>query len=257
MPNLLKNMRINFISLVPQGANGEQVIWKATGDAPAGHVALARTLSLGELKKSEEKRMVYGIVYAVNKVDSQGDYSTAEEIEKAAYDFMKDLRVQNVDTGHNFEKAGAFVAESWIVKENDSLFADAPAGSWAVGIKVEENSLWNRVTKGEFRGLSMAGFGERVPDTSDDDTKGFVKSLTALIEKALGGGKTQPEGDAAKETAELLKQFNAKLDENLVLKSKVEELSEKITQLEKATAGLKAGPADNKNKEDYDVEGIL
>lgn len=255
MPNLLKNMRINFISLVPQGATGEQVIWKSAENAPAGHVALSRTIALNEIKKSEEKRMVYGIVYPVNKVDSQGDYSTAPEIEKAAYDFMKDLRVQNVDTGHNFDKAGAFVAESWLIKANDSLFPEAPMGSWAVGIRVEDDALWARVMKGEFRGLSMAGFGERVPDANDkDDAKGFVKSLSALIEKALGG-KTQPDSDVSKETAELLKQFNSKLDENLVLKSKVEELGEKVALLEKATAGLKAGPVDNKNNDE--VGGIL
>ena len=256
MPNFLKNMRINFISLVPQGANGEQVLWKSGTAAPSGCEAIAREIPLKEITKSEDKRMVYGIVYPAGKVDSQGDYSTAPEIEKAAYDFMKDLRVNNVDTSHNFEKAGAFVAESWLTKSGDSLFPDAPEGSWAVGIKVEDDALWQRVKKGEFRGLSMAGFGERVAD-GKDDAKGFVKSLTELIEKALGSKKTAGEATLPKETEELLKQLDSKLGKNLVLKDKFDALTEKVATLEKAAAGLKGNPADNKDDKNKGAEGIL
>ncbi|MDO5562522.1 MAG: XkdF-like putative serine protease domain-containing protein [Synergistaceae bacterium] len=258
MANLLKNMRINFISLVPQGANGEQVLWKSKEAAPIGSVAITRTIALAEIAKSEEKRMVYGIVYPVNKVDSQGDYSTAAEIEKAAYDFMKDLRVQNVDTGHSFEKAGAFVAESWLAKSGDSLFPEAPEGSWAVGIKVEDDALWERVKKGEFKGLSMAGFGTRVPDSSKEDgIHGFMKSISELIEKALNKKSPEQEGVDPK-MEELLKQLNQKLDEGLTIKKEVEALRGKVETLEKTCAGLKANPSDNHNTKSADeVGGIL
>ena len=44
----------------------------------------------------------------------------------------------------------SFVAESWITKGSDPLFPDEPEGSWAVGIRVEDESLWASVKKGEL-----------------------------------------------------------------------------------------------------------
>ena len=41
------------------------------------------------LKSDDEKRYTLGIVYEPDTVDSQGDYATAEDIEKAAWDFMR------------------------------------------------------------------------------------------------------------------------------------------------------------------------
>ena len=40
--------------------------------------------------KDEEKRLVYGIVYEPDAVDSQGDFAKADEIEKACHQFMID-----------------------------------------------------------------------------------------------------------------------------------------------------------------------
>ena len=93
----------------------------------------------------------------------------AEEIEKAAYDFMRARRTRSVDTDHSFEEGAGFVAESWLVKENDPLFADEPAGAWAVGIKVTGEEVWERVIKGELKGLSLAGLARAVEMTRGQD----------------------------------------------------------------------------------------
>ena len=101
--------------------------------------------------------MVYGVVYAPNEVDTQGDYATAETIKEAAHRFMKELMLRNVDQQHDFQPERGYVAESWIIRGDDPLFSGEQEGTWAVGIKVEDPAVWEKITAGELRGISMAG----------------------------------------------------------------------------------------------------
>lgn len=150
---VLKDIQISFISLVAKGANNKTIIWKSSEkESPVFEKPI-------EIKKIDnEKRIVYGIVYSPGEVDSQGDVvNNPIEIENAAYAFMQARNTTNVDKQHDFDPDEGFVAESWITKENDPLFADQPIGSWAVGIKVLKEDTWIAVKSGEITGLSMAG----------------------------------------------------------------------------------------------------
>ena len=147
----LTDISVDFISLVRKGANKKEVIFKS---ADAGEQEL-KTVNIA--KTDEEKRIVYGIVYAPDEVDTQGDFAEAADIEKAAYDFMAQLNGRNIDKGHSYVPENAFVAESWLIRKGDPLFPDEPEGAWAVGIKVEDDALWEEVKKGEISGLSMGG----------------------------------------------------------------------------------------------------
>ncbi|MBW1998615.1 MAG: hypothetical protein JRJ29_11695 [Deltaproteobacteria bacterium] len=155
MPNFLKNMKITFISLVKRGANKRTIIIKTGDETPM----FTREIKIR--KVDEENRRFYSIVYAPNEEDAQGDFSTPEEIQKAAYDFMKNLRLLNIDRAHSETPEKAFIAESWLLRKNDPLFPDEREGSWAVGIVVEDEGLWQDVKKGEINALSMGGVGER------------------------------------------------------------------------------------------------
>lgn len=150
---LLKNVQVLFISLVDKGANRRTVIWKSKEN----HEPLFQR-EIPIKKVDEEKRLVYGIVYAPDEADTQGDMMTAEEIEKMAYGFMANRRTDQVDRQHDYNPDEGFVAESWLVRKNDPLFADEPEGSWAVGIKVMQEETWAAVKSGEVGGLSMGGF---------------------------------------------------------------------------------------------------
>lgn len=150
---------ISFISLVKAGANQKVVIWKSA--AQPGELTLQKEIII--LKTDDEKQMVYGIVYSPGEVDTDGDFATAAAIEKMAYKFMKNGKTPNVDQQHDFVADEGFVAESWITKSGDPLFADQPVGSWAVGIKVENQETWGLVKSGEIQGLSMAGAAQTVP----------------------------------------------------------------------------------------------
>jgi hypothetical protein len=106
-------------------------------------------------KTEEEKRIVKGIVYKPNVLDSQGDWMAPEDIEKSAHSFMKNMRIKNVDTKHTLETVDAFVCESYITKADDP--DGYPEGSWVVAMKIEDETLWEDVKKGEYEAFSMWG----------------------------------------------------------------------------------------------------
>lgn len=249
MPTLLKGLRVTHISLVGNPANGETIIWKSASSSGGAEPVSGQS----PIVKSDDKRMVYGLVYCPGKVDSQGEYSTADEIEKAAYEFMRDLRGHSVDTRHDFICKDAFVAESWLTKGADSLFPEAPVGSWAVGIRVDDDTVWGAVKKGELKGLSLAGFAQKVHDETGG--AGLLKSVEELLGRLL-----------KREPAEAPKQTDADGDEELArLEKALEPLSElteelarmtqRIEKLEKQSPGLQSGKIGG--EQPADMGGIL
>lgn len=159
MARQIKKLEVEFISLVKTPANGKGIQLKDS-DANASLFKVTKT--------DDELQRVYGIVYAPDEVDSQGDWASANTIRKAANDFMRKDRNTNVDEDHNFSRTDAFVAESWIVRKNDPLFSEQ--GAWAVGIQVLSKDLWDEVKEGRFSGLSLAGYAEtEEAEKADDD----------------------------------------------------------------------------------------
>jgi tetrahydromethanopterin S-methyltransferase subunit B len=170
---ILKDVDVQFISLVSEGANQKTIIWKSA--KPTEKPTFTRTIPIS--KTDDEKRLVYGIVYAPNEVDTDGDTMLAKDIEQMSYDFMNKARTNKVDDSHDFVADDGFVAESWILKSADPLFPDESVGSWAVGIKVTNDETWEKVKSGEIGGLSLAGTGtyEEVEKSVSRETKdGFI-----------------------------------------------------------------------------------
>lgn len=241
MATLLKNMKISHISLVGAAANKRTFVYKSAGTL-AGEEVKA---SLSHLCKSLDHHMVYGVVYSPDEIDTQGEYSTAAEIEKAAHGFLADLSQRNVDVEHSFRPEGAYVAESWLLKGADGRFPGAPEGSWAVGVKIDDEALWKSVKDGAVSGLSMAGVAEKV---REDDGRTFAKGLFAALadlvkgaaaektEKNESGAKKDPEGeDEDRMTEELSKAVSAAVTEALKpLNDKVEKMERRLESVEKS-----------------------
>ena len=162
----INQLRVEFISLVAVPANGESIVLKGDGVPVVFDLA----------KADDELQRVYGIVYAPDRVDTDGDYiDDPAVIRKAADDFMRHDRNQSVDTNHSFDSEdGVYVAESWIVKEGDPMF-DQP-GAWAVGIQVHNSDVWRQVKTGELTGLSLAGYGTGTDVEQQPDTRFIDKS---------------------------------------------------------------------------------
>lgn len=146
----LKDIDVTYISLVRAGANKKTILYKSDSqDSPVWQKEIPLL--------KEEEGVVYGIVYSPGEVDTQGDITTAKEIKKAAYNFLKHKRVDNVDKNHSFKKEDAYVCESWIIRKGDPLFPKEKEGSWAVGIKIESEELKKEIKEGKIKAISMAG----------------------------------------------------------------------------------------------------
>ena len=211
LPTELKNIKVDFLSLVAKGANGKRIIYKSDGEGHQdGAESVERTSK--SFLKSDERRMVFCPVYSPDEIDSQGEFAGRAEIEAAAYGFMKSRNVLNVDADHDFDPKAAFVAESWIVKGVDSLFPKEREGAWIVGIRVEDPELWARVKKGELEGVSMAGYAAKVRK-SDNEGGGLLSKLEEMIGRLLKGEQhdrgTSADEDKTGDTS--IEEFAAKI----------------------------------------------
>lgn len=244
----LKNIDIRFISLVKAGANNRHIVWKsAEGDVP-------ELVTVPIVKTVDEKRMVYGIVYAPDDIDTQGEYAVASEIEDSAHRFMRGLHLHNVDKQHSYNPEEAYVAESWIVRKGDPIFPKEKEGSWAVGIKVEGEDLWGDVKKGEVKALSMAGTANKIrKDDERRDAGSFEKFMNFL---AAHFGKGEEKDMDKEEVTQIVKQELKPLQESIekakphsnedlgkIIKAALDEVMKPVTArietLEKASPGSK------------------
>lgn len=127
----------------------------------------------GEFSKFDtDKRQVFGwaSVVEVNGepvVDLQGDYISADEIEKAAYNYV----VKSRKGGDMHSRAGedplhvSDMIESFMVTPEKIAKMGLPEGSlpigWWVGYQVNDDATWGLVKAGKRTGFSIHGKGKR------------------------------------------------------------------------------------------------
>lgn len=231
----LTGIDVTHISLVKAGANGKSVIYKSADTIPTHEKQIA-------IKKTDnEKGLVYGIVYAPDEVDTDNEFTDANEIVKAAYAFMKNKNTNNVDKQHSFELEKAFVCESWIVKSNDAIFPDEKEGSWAVAIKLEDEELKKAVKNGEIAGISMAGTAQKV-DVEKADEKSFsLSDLLDVFTKLFSSTSVNLNGYVYND--KINKQENELKKEDLeeAIKKAYEPISSAVDDLKKQVEDLKKG----------------
>lgn len=130
--------------------------------------------------KSEEQHLIFGEVYAPNRPDAQGEYMTAAHIQKMAHEFIRSGKMGQIDIMHgNRLVTGASVVESFIADEQDSRFLP---GSWVIGVHVPDESLWQRIKKGEINGFSMEALVTRHDIEVDVEIPPVVTGLTSKHE---------------------------------------------------------------------------
>jgi len=120
--------------------------------------------------------------------DSQGDYYTRDEIQKACDHFAKHGLVGKCDVNHNMQPVPEFtVVENYILKTSDrEHFPDAKVGSWVQVLKYEnlQSDLWQKIEKGEFNGVSIYGRADdyRSAEASLTEIKNELNSLRKVSE---------------------------------------------------------------------------
>jgi hypothetical protein len=152
---------ILFLSLCPRGKNGFATIFKSESEQ-AEFTGLTKALA-----DFDERGQLAAVVWTPDRRDSEGDFASAETVEKMAHSFLKNGAA--IDLTHDckpLDKEAVFVAESFIIQKDDPRFANVEdydgnvvdaTGGWGVIMQINDPELRKAYREGEWAGVSMYG----------------------------------------------------------------------------------------------------
>lgn len=115
------------------------------------------------VRKDAMKQIVYGVVYAPYEIDAHGEAMTPDAVEQMAHAFMQQVIAKGgmvIDTEHDNVAVSAYPVESYIETRSD---VDWPVGSWVMGVKIADETIWKKVMSGELNGFSFEAFVKKMP----------------------------------------------------------------------------------------------
>lgn len=156
----VQSIRFNSSTYSVEGAKS----WLSSHHYKDEVIAASKTKTeVGKFTKiDEEQRIVGGIVYAPDEVDSQGDYTDRDEIWDAMKGYMIEtggvMKIMHKGKKINAPVVEVFQAEVDTVKDGGHI----PAGAWyqANYIPEDDDDTWEAIKSGELSGYSMAGNAE-------------------------------------------------------------------------------------------------
>ena len=107
----------------------------------------------------EEDQVVFGEVYVPNRVDTDHETMTEDEVEKMAWEFLSTGKINKIDIQHDLLESGCSVVESFIARKGWEPWVE---GSWVLGVKCTDD-IWKAVKSGELNGFSFYGTSKKVP----------------------------------------------------------------------------------------------
>ena len=121
------------------------------------------------MKSDDEKMLAFGWASVSIRVDGvviedwQGDVIEPEELEEAAYEYVRLYR----DGGEMHERGGvAVLVESVVFTEEKIAAMGIPAGilpvGWWIGFKVLDKAVWEKIKDGTYPMFSIEGEAERI-----------------------------------------------------------------------------------------------
>lgn len=131
-------------------------------DTVGGQEAALQQCYVLPILKAEEagdRRLVTGPVLIPDTVDAQGHTVSAEEIERAAHNFLINYNeATQIAYMHKDFKRPLALVESWIAPIDLELNGRSVVkGTWIVTVKVLDDDTWAAVKKGEIQGFSIGG----------------------------------------------------------------------------------------------------
>jgi len=116
-------------------------------------------LQLFQKATKEEDQVVYGEVYIPDRVDTDHEAMSANDVEKAAWEFLSTGKTSKIDIQHDLSESGCQVVESFIARKDWEPWVE---GAWVMGVKCTD-SIWKSVKSGELNGFSFYGTSKKVP----------------------------------------------------------------------------------------------
>ena len=143
----------------------------------------------------KERRMLYGAALIPEKLILRIDKNNEEyymkfereTIERLAHDFYKKNLHHTTNLQHQYPVTGVTIVESWLKEGNSDKslalgLSDLPDGTWFIGAKVDDDSVWEEVKSGAIRGFSIEGmFTEQTVDSTVE--MNFVNVESMLIKE--------------------------------------------------------------------------
>ena len=112
-------------------------------------------------KVDEEERIVTGIVYLPDEVDSHGDFMKESTIRKMMITWM--LHYQTYKLQHSDKVSKAQVVECFLAPVTYASGTTViTKGAWLLSSKVNDDKVWDGVKSGKITGYSIGGWGKRV-----------------------------------------------------------------------------------------------
>lgn len=183
----ITDAKISFVSLVDKAANKRRFLITKAKDGKAEWNTVGRIV-----KTDSSNHYVTGVVYEPLVEDAHGDFMTEEEITKAAYWYAKNG--SGTDVQHSFEaEEGVAVVENWIAKADFEIDGESiKKGTWLITAEVQNNEIWDKISKGEITGFSMGGQGKYsgkdvdLDELKKNDSVEEKQGLLARIAKMFG-----------------------------------------------------------------------
>ena len=145
-------------------------------------LAFSNNAKIKTFLSSDDKRELIGAAIIPDlpiyrNVDGKEFYVTfsKETIKQIAQNLFKKGYNQSMNVEHTDTNAGSYIYQSFIVDSSLGLNApsglELPDGSWVIGVKVEDESVWNEIKEGRRNGFSVEGlFGlSDVKDTEEEE----------------------------------------------------------------------------------------
>jgi hypothetical protein len=167
--SVLQDLQVTYVSGVGDPAQDSQWIMAkdAETDAADADWGVTAPLVVKADGGEREQQKAWAPVLIPNETDKQGDVIPADEIEKAAHQFLAEFR--NIDTDHDLLSGRGAPIESWTLKEASTFTLpdggesrEYPAGTWMLGVEFADQA-WKRVKSGDLTGFSIYGEAEEVP----------------------------------------------------------------------------------------------
>lgn len=230
------------------------------------------------IKLQDEKRLLVGAALVPNKpiyrnVNGKEFYISFDEatIEKLAQDFLANDYQHNVTVKHQDNVDDIVVVESWIkTSENDKSVGyglNEPIGTWFIGMKVNNDQIWQRIKDGYYKGFSIeaiVGLDEFINNNNLQLSmdKEFIDKLREIIYEAIG--KTPKADEIVADVNEEVKenqpiQLDAKDDEIAKLKEDVANLTAEVERLKSERDELESKLQDaeaEKEKMNVEMEAV-
>lgn len=230
------------------------------------------------IKLEDEKRLLVGAALVPNKpiyrnVNGKEFYISFDEatIEKLAQDFLANDYQHNVTVEHQDNVDDIVVVESWIkTSENDKSVGyglNEPIGTWFIGMKVNNDQIWQRIKDGYYKGFSIeaiVGLDEFINNNNLQLSmdKEFIDKLREIIYEAIG--KTSKADEIVADVNEEVKenqsvQLDAKDEEIAKLKEDVANLTAEVERLKSERDELESKLQDaeaEKEKMNVEMEAV-